>query len=646
MSGTYTAAPGQYAVLELKTSGTAGAPITYEAAPGQHPVIDSSGLGAGIYDGGASYITIKGFEVKGDAASLNATSAQAQAGTVATTGKGIFITSGSGGTPVHVTVEDTVVHDEPGAGIWAGHGDYISILDNTTYRNAFWSNDADSGISVGWMVNSDGNTTSYKTVVSGNVSYDNREYMPWGSKGITDGNGIIVDSDNLTGYTGRTLVADNVAYGNGGTGMHSTGSSNVDILNNTAFGNNQTPSLQEGQIDAQNGSANRIENNILESSPGGVVNERDAGVTYDYNVDFGGTVAMQGAHDIVADPMLVSPGTGNFTLQAGSPAIGSANAALTVPTDAAGDPRPGGSGYDRGAYEYQGGSPAPTPTPPPAPAPTSPVINGGTYGSGPDTLVVTLAEDAYQGDAQGSITLDGHALTSTPLTVTAIRGQGQTETYTLQGSFGAGAHQVGVTFLNDAYAGTPATDRNLYVDGVALDGAGAGAGVTNYGAHGSALELYSTGDSATYAVTGGTGVAAPVLNGGTYGTGPDTLVVTLTEDAYLGDAQASLTLDGHALTASPVTVTALHGAGESETFTVKGSFGVGPHDLAVSFLNDAYAGTPATDRNLYVAGATLDGQAATSESVRYGGTAYAASGTLGLYSTGDAATLHFAAASS
>ena len=48
-------------------------------------------------------------------------------------------------------------------------------------------------------------------------------------------------------------------------------------------------------------------------------------------------------------------------------------------------------------------------------------------------------------------------------------------------------------------------------------------------------------------------------------------------------------------------------AGQSETFTFKGSFGPGAHDLAVSFLNDAYGGTPITDRNLYVNGASYNG---------------------------------------
>ena len=84
-------------------------------------------------------------------------------------------------------------------------------------------------------------------------------------------------------------------------------------------------------------------------------------------------------------------------------------------------------------------------------------------------------------------------------------------------------------------------------------------------------------------------------------------MLSLSEDAYKGDAQAVVTIDGHALTSQPITITASQGSGQTETFTLKGDFGLGAHDLAVSFLNDAYGGSPSTDRNLYLNGATYDG---------------------------------------
>ncbi len=236
-----------------------------------------------------------------------------------------------------------------------------------------------------------------------------------------------------------------------------------------------------------------------------------------------------------------------------------------------------------------------------APAPTAAptVIDGDTFGSGPDTLVLTLAEDAFKGNAQANVAIDGKTLNVHPITVTAQKNAGQSETFTFKGAFGSGAHDLAVSFLNDAYGGTPTTDRNLYVNGVSYDGISSRPGSA-------ALDTTRT-TRFTIPPAGDPEATPTITNGGTFGNGPDTLVLTLAEDTFKGDAQASIAIDGKTLTAQPITVTALKNAGQSETFTFKGTFGSGAHDLAVSFLNDAYGGTPVTDRNLYVNGASFNG---------------------------------------
>src|SRR6476660_846939 len=95
MNGTYTG-PGGGNVLTITTSGTASAPITFEAAPGATPVIDSSGTWQGI-EINASYITIKGFTIVGDAANYNLSSALAgySTGDPNLDGNGIAATSGA-----------------------------------------------------------------------------------------------------------------------------------------------------------------------------------------------------------------------------------------------------------------------------------------------------------------------------------------------------------------------------------------------------------------------------------------------------------------------------------------------------------------------------------------------------------------------
>jgi len=89
---------------------------------------------------------------------------------------------------------------------------------------------------------------------------------------------------------------------------------------------------------------------------------------------------------------------------------------------------------------------------------------------GPDTILLHLQEDAYQGDAQYTLAVDGAQIGGVR-TETAQAKLGWSEAVTLHGSFGTGPHKVAVTFLNDAYGGSAATDRNLYVTGVSYNGA-------------------------------------------------------------------------------------------------------------------------------------------------------------------------------
>ncbi len=95
----------------------------------------------------------------------------------------------------------------------------------------------------------------------------------------------------------------------------------------------------------------------------------------------------------------------------------------------------------------------------------------------------------------------------------------------------------------------------------------------------------------------------------TVGTGPDTLVLAMAEDAYQGDAQFTVSLDGTQL-GGVLATQALHSLGQSQNFTFNGTWGAaGPHVVTVSFLNDAWGGSASLDRNLYVGAVTFDGAA-------------------------------------
>ena len=91
-------------------------------------------------------------------------------------------------------------------------------------------------------------------------------------------------------------------------------------------------------------------------------------------------------------------------------------------------------------------------------------------GTGPDSLVLKISQDAYQGDAQYTVLVDGKQIGGT-FAASAAHASGQSDTLTLKGDWAAGAHKVEVKFLNDAWGGSADTDRNLHVDAATYNGA-------------------------------------------------------------------------------------------------------------------------------------------------------------------------------
>ena len=176
-----------------------------------------------------------------------------------------------------------------------------------------------------------------------------------------------------------------------------------------------------------------------------------------------------------------------------------------------------------------GGNPVPVVPPPPATAPV-------TIGSGPDAIVLGISEDAYLGDAQFTVAVDG-AQVGGIQSATALHGAGQDQAFTAKGAFGAGQHAVTVDFLNDAYAGTPQTDRNLYVDTLSYGGA---TQATNAALLGGGPRSFTVGAASPPVAPP---VAVPPPPGAvTIGSGPDILALAISEDAYQGDAQFTISV--------------------------------------------------------------------------------------------------------
>ena len=244
-------------------------------------------------------------------------------------------------------------------------------------------------------------------------------------------------------------------------------------------------------------------------------------------------------------------------------------------------------------------APAPAPTLAPAPSAPAPAPAPVTLGAGPDTLALQVSEDAWQGDAQFTVSIDGNQVGGTQ-TATASHGAGQTQAVNVLGTFGAGSHLATINFLNDAWGGTLATDRNLYVAGATVDGTS----VPNAG-----LTLMKGGPQSFTFNGPAAAVPVPAPTPTPTQTAADTLDLHVSEDAWQGDAQFTVQVDG-AQVGGVRTATASHGQGATQDVSIGGTWGAGPHTVGVSFINDAWGGTAATDRNLYVDAATYDGRAA------------------------------------
>ena len=163
-AGTYTNSGGG-AALSIGKSGNAAAPIVFKNYQDEKPIIQFDAWNGIEIINGASYIEINGFEIQGFKGAVDLRTvarAEMQYGTYATcanlsiaalyNGNGIVVNDKSRTTLIdnshHIKIVNCKVHDCGGGGIAISGADYVTIENNETYRNAWYSVYANSGISV------------------------------------------------------------------------------------------------------------------------------------------------------------------------------------------------------------------------------------------------------------------------------------------------------------------------------------------------------------------------------------------------------------------------------------------------------------------------------------------------------------------
>jgi len=379
---------GDSAVVTLSKSGRPDAPITWKAQPGQRPVVRPVGWnGIAVR---ASYQVLDGLTVIGNNDSITLLDAiqdsQKPAPNPRFNTNGISVEgrkNAPDAKPHHIVIRNCTVGKCAGGGIAVLEADYVTVEDCKIYENAWYSRYGCSGLTTldNWAFD---DAPGYHIVFQRNFVWNNKGLVPWGKIGkLSDGNGIILDvtdqprvtgANNPTGdvtvtpttpavppvekpkrpeWRGRALIANNVSAYNGGSGIHTFRTRDVDIVNNTTYWNGQVVGYEE--IFSNNSVNVTIMNNVIVPRPGGRVtsNNRNTNVRWDYNLYPAAQTVLVGAHDIIADPQFLNihldPTRGGFQMNKTSRGLGSGALELPQTVNVLGKPR-SATKPNRGAY--------------------------------------------------------------------------------------------------------------------------------------------------------------------------------------------------------------------------------------------------------------------------------------------------------
>ena len=332
MAGTFDEVDSEVAWRIKNLNGSADKPVVIAAAPGARPKV-VGGHWSTITIENSSYLEVRGLEVVGSAT----------VDKLPTSGIEMHDSH-------HVKIVGNYIHDGGGGGVGANTSNHIDVIDNYISGMSKWNPFQTSGISLFESKNIGGapGADGYSMRIIGNVVYgsENIALPVDGSKTVTDGNCIIVDTGDTHQYTGKTYIANNVCSNNGGRGLHVFQSGNVVAVNNTLYHNMQTEKLKDKGAELSVVAARNVvfRNNL-------VIPRADREATTTYNVDSisfetnlyenASGSAPGGTDRVVPDAGVANPSRGDFTLKPGSLAIDAGSVSDAPATDQSGKARRG-----------------------------------------------------------------------------------------------------------------------------------------------------------------------------------------------------------------------------------------------------------------------------------------------------------------
>ena len=344
---------GNYAGFRLSTSGTSNSYITFKAL-NNNAVINSGGSeGDRVYLENVSYVIIQGFQVQGASdtgvAAHDASANNPMKGVIIRSNKctgcqviGIYLSHGRGSTIEYNTIIGSVT----------SHGIYLANAgsDNTIIRGNIILSNAVAGIHCNGDLSVGGDGLISGIIIEGNIISGNGQ------------NGL-----NMDGVQ-DSLVYNNIIYGNARHAVRAyaqdgaEGPKNLTIINNHLFADSDNWPIKIADDTAgPDLGGHVILNNILLAQSGGIYTD-SSNIVSDYNIFSNGLAARQAAgfdeHSLTSyySDLFRGSDTNDYYLTETSPALdnGTNVSSYNITQDIRGISRPQWSGWDIGAYEYNG----------------------------------------------------------------------------------------------------------------------------------------------------------------------------------------------------------------------------------------------------------------------------------------------------